>query len=384
LPRRLIFVPLKSNTLPILLALFAFAVLTQLIYFTVFLVAFKKKRPLKQSTGAPVSVIVCAHDEEQNLRELIPILLNQNYPDFEVIVVNDRSNDETYDYLLAETKGHPRLKMVNVKDTPSHVNSKKYAITLGIRAAANDWVLLTDADCRPVGSEWIASMSEQFEDDAQFVLGFSPYKRSPGFLNHFIRFETLITALQYLSFASAGNPYMGVGRNLAYRKSLFLEKKGFNHFQHVFGGDDDLFVNQHANGKNTRIQFSASSVTDSIPEKTWTCFFHQKVRHLSVGKRYKTSDKILLGLFKASWALTWLLGLLLPVLTFLDYRLAIAAGVGLILRWIFLAWSIQGITKKSGLTFDFWLVPVLDFVYPIYYISTGLVALFTKKVRWKS
>jgi cellulose synthase/poly-beta-1,6-N-acetylglucosamine synthase-like glycosyltransferase len=368
----------------ILLVIFGLAVLIQLIYFTVFLVAFKKKRPEKQATGVPVSVIVCAHDEEQNLKELIPILLNQNYPHYEVIIVNDRSNDETYDYLLAETKLHPQLKMVNVKDTPGHVNSKKYAITLGIRAASNDWVLLTDADCRPVSTDWISSMSEHFEESAQFVLGFSPYERRPGFLNHFIRFETLITALQYLSFASAGNPYMGVGRNLAYRKSLFLEKKGFNNFLHVFGGDDDLFVNQHANGRNTRIQFSSSSLITSIPKTTWTDFFYQKVRHLSVGKRYKSGHKTLLALFTGSWVLTWLVGLTLLALSFLDYRLAVLAAAAVILRWIFLVWSVQGIVKKGGLTFDLWLVPVLDFLYPIYYISTGLVALFTKKVRWKS
>jgi cellulose synthase/poly-beta-1,6-N-acetylglucosamine synthase-like glycosyltransferase len=370
--------------LPIsLIVVFVVVVVIQLIYWTLFLIAVSKKRAVSESSGEGVSVVVCAHDEENNLRQLIPSLLQQNYPKFEVIVVNDRSNDGTYDYLLEATKLHPKLKMVNVKDTPAHVNSKKYALTLGIRAAANDWVLLTDADCRPQTDEWIHTMSRSFNGKAQFVLGFSPYNATAGFLNHFIRFESLVTALQYFTFAIFNNPYMGVGRNLAYRKSLFLEKKGFNNLLHVTGGDDDLFVNLHANGNNTRVEFSATSLVTSIPEKTFRDFFHQKVRHLSIGKRYRFGHKLLLSAFNLSWILTWITGVWLILLGFTDYRLAIAGVSGIFLRWMLAIFSVRAIAKTSKLSFTFAIIPVLDFLYPIYYISTGLVALFTKKVRWK-
>lgn len=372
----------------ILVIVFFAAVAIQLFYLCLFLVAFSKKRQEIQQPFVPVSIIVCAHDEEQNLTELIPELLSQEYPEFEVIVVNDRSNDNTYDYLLEQTKVHSRLKMVNVKDTPEHVNSKKYALTLGIRAASYDWILLTDADCRPVSKQWIAKFSQSFDDQTQFVLGFSPYIQKSGFLNLFIRFESLITALQYLSFAWMKNPYMGVGRNLAYRKSLFLEKKGFNNYLHVMGGDDDLFVNQHAHGRNTKVQFHPEALVTSAPKTTWKSFFYQKLRHLSVGKRYKFKHKLLLGLFKLSWVLTLLIGL--PVLGVLLYNRTynellyqIIIGV-LVLRWVILAFCVGSITRKAGLRFTLWALPVLDFVYPIYYISTGLVASLTKKVRWKT
>jgi hypothetical protein len=223
-------------------------------------------------------------------------------------------------------------------------------------------------------------MSEEFQDSTQFVLGFSPYQEMPGFLNLFVRFESLITALQYFSFALAKNPYMGVGRNLSYRKSLFLEKKGFNNYQHVIGGDDDLFVNLHANGKNTRVQIHPESVVYSIPEKTWKSFFYQKVRHLSVGKRYKFKHKFLLALFHLTWILTWFVGLPLAVLY--TYYYAIIAA--LVIRIGLLIWSIYVITKRTAQPYKLWAVPVLDFLYPFYYISTGLVALVTKKVRWKN
>jgi glycosyltransferase involved in cell wall biosynthesis len=365
--------------LQILLIIFSVAVFAQLIYLIVFLAAFNKKQQHHERTSPAVSIVVCAHDEEANLRELIPILLQQNYASFEVIIVNDRSNDNTYDYLLELTNSNPQVKMVNVKSVPENMNSKKYALTLGIRAAVNDWILFTDADCRPVSNRWLAEMSTGFSATNQFVLGFSPYQPAPGFLNAFIRFESFITGLQYLSFGLLKKPYMGVGRNMAYRKSLFLEKKGFNHFLHVLGGDDDLFVNQHANGKNTSVVVTPDAIVYSIPERTFTGFFYQKLRHLSVGKRYRAGDKFNLGIFKISWILTLFIGLALCVV-FPMFYVIIAV---LLVRLSLLTWAIHRLVKSGGLTFNYWWIPVLDLLYPIYYLSTGLVALFTKKVRWK-
>jgi glycosyltransferase involved in cell wall biosynthesis len=163
-------------------------------------------------------------------------------------------------------KRRSRLKMVNIDSTPAHVNGKKYAITLGIKAAKHDWILLTDADCRPNNEQWIRVVSERCSEDKNFVLGYSAYEKRPGFLNLFIRFETLLTAIQYIGFALAGNPYMGVGRNLAYRKSVFLENKGFNNFLSVTGGDDDLFVNQHATAKNTAVVLGRRCTCEFVPK----------------------------------------------------------------------------------------------------------------------
>jgi glycosyltransferase involved in cell wall biosynthesis len=364
----------------ILVIVFFAALCIQLIYLIIFIAAFGKTKAVTTTGNIPLSVIVCAHDEETNLRELIPALLSQNYSSFEVIIVNDRSNDNTYDFLLEETKRDLRLKMVNVKAVPDHVNNKKYALTLGIRAAANDWIVFTDADCRPVSQNWLSKMSEQASAESKFVLGFSPYMAAPGFLNLFIRFESLMTALQYLSFALLKNPYMGVGRNLAYRKSLFLEKKGFNNYLHIMGGDDDLFVNQHATGKNTKVQIHPESIIYSVPKTTWKSFFHQKVRHLSVGKHYKFGHKLLLALFNLSWIVTWFLGI--PLAIFYSYYYVIIAG--LVLKLILLVFAVRALVRRTKLSFKYWAIPLLDFLYPFYYISTGLVSLLTKKVRWKS
>jgi cellulose synthase/poly-beta-1,6-N-acetylglucosamine synthase-like glycosyltransferase len=378
--------------LQILIVVFLVAVGIQLLYLVIFLLAFSRKKPSPNPDRIPVSVVVCAHDEAHNLKELIPLLLSQDYPEFEVLIVNDRSNDSTYDYLLEETQKHTRLRMVDVKSTPERVNGKKYGITLAIKAAVHDWILLTDADCRPNSDQWIRSMSQHFTKDTQFVLGLSPYSRRPGLLNRFIRFETLLTAIQYFAFGWLGNPYMGVGRNLAYRKSLFLEKKGFNNFLHVTGGDDDLYVNMHARGKNTRLEISADSQTTSIPETSWKSFYQQKIRHLSVGKRYRFLHRFLLGLFGLSWIITWLSCVLLAICILASFTgllepIAIEnylVAVPFVLRWIFLILIFNTLLKKASLKFALWTIPALDFIYAIYYLSTGLVTLTTKKIRWRN
>jgi len=347
---------------------------------------------MRPAGEVPVSVVICAHDEVENLRALIPMLLSQDHPEFEVIVVNDRSNDATFDYLLEATSQDPRLRMVDVKEAPQRVNGKKYGLTLGIKAAKHDWILLTDADCRPASNHWISSMSRCFTDRTTFVVGFSPYMSRPGFLNRFIRFEAILTAIQYFAFGWLKNPYMGVGRNLAYRKSFFLKEKGFNNFLHVTGGDDDLFVNLHARGSNTALQLAPESHMWSIPKTTWRAVYKQKVRHVSVGKRYRFSHRFLLGLFSTTWIATW--ATWIPLVAWaatwfewpassdkLETYLILAPFV---VRWILLLLLFRRMLKKASLAFSLWTLPLLDFIFAIYYLSTGLVALTTKKIRWRN
>lgn len=352
----------------------------QLVYLGMFIYAFSKSAQNPQATVmAPVSVVIAAHDEEHNLRELIPLLLQQQHPAFEIIVVEDRCNDGTYDYLLEATRHHQNLKMVRVAQKPDHINGKKYALTLGIKAAKYGWVLLTDADCRPLSKNWIAQMSSQITDQAQLILGYSPYQKLPGLLNAFIRFESCLTGIQFIGLALLGKPYMGVGRNLAYRKLLFLENKGFNRYLSVTGGDDDLFVNEHATGANTVVCLGPEAIVESKPKTTWREFYYQKLRHLFVGKSYKVKDKIVLGSFSLTWILTWLLAL--PVSTVSPWALVIWGAF--LLRWIMMIYLFHQAPIRLGSSFEAWKTPFLDFIYTFYYLVAGAVALVSKKVRWK-
>jgi Glycosyl transferase family 2 len=354
----------------------------QIAFFATLLIAFLRKRNMiiDVDKPIPISIIVCAHDEHQNLQELLPLLLTQAYDQFEVLIVNDRSNDGTLDWLLAETKKHERLKMVNVEHKPEHINGKKYGITLAVRAAQYEWLVFTDADCRPASAQWLKAMSNSFSESTQFVLGVSSYSKQKSWLNLFIRFEAVVTAFQYIGFALCQLPYMGVGRNLCYRKSLFMNTKGFSDVLSITGGDDDLFVNKHANKTNTQVAIAPEALVHSIPKITWGDFFQQKIRHLAVGKKYKFKHRFLLGIIMLSWVFVWPLGIALLVAS----KLLLTVAAILLARVILGTVSLHIATKHWGEKFESAYFIGLDIIYSIYYLTTGSVALVTKKIRWKS
>ncbi len=327
----------------------------------------------------PVSIIVCARNEEKNLRELVPRLLDQDHPEFEVIIVLDRCFDQSLDFLKSLEPQHPNLRTLIVDYVPDQFHPKKFGLTLAIKGAKYEWVLLTDADCRPGSNQWASHMANQFESGADFVLGYSPYERKATFLNHFIQYETFITGFEYLAFALLRMPYMGVGRNLAYRKSLFLKAKGFNAFQGVTGGDDDLFVQHHARPTRSRIALQEEATTLSKPKTSWRAYWKQKRRHLSVGKFYRKSV-ILRHIWKSNIHLgLWLSFITLAILNFSPeivwpVMLSIFAMKGL-LFW----WSAQ----KMGQGYQYWITPILDFTYAFFIPVTGIIAFFRKNIPWR-
>lgn len=279
-------------------AVFGFSLLTQLIfYFFIYSrVSFSNKKKPAVNDQPPVSVIICAKNEEENLRNFLPKILEQDYPVFEVIVVNDCSHDNT-ENLLDDLKSRYRhLKSTLIKEDPKFDHGKKLALTIGIKAASYDYLLLTDADCEPVSKKWLALMQRNFSREKSIVLGYGGYFRENGFLNNLIRYETMFIGMQYLGFAKFGFPYMGVGRNLAYKKDVFFKNKGFANHLHLLSGDDDLFIQQVAAKNNTTVEYSVEAHTRSIPKKTLHSWFRQKQRHLTTGIHYKGSIKFLIAL----------------------------------------------------------------------------------------
>lgn len=299
--------------------------LIQLFYYLYFFrrVAYYKASPVRQqSRQHPVSVIVCARDEDENLARNLPGLLVQNYATtHEVIVVNDNSLDDTK-YILAELKKTFKgLQVIDLSQEAKLIAGKKYPLSIGIKEAKHEVLLLTDADCVPASEHWLYKMQSAFSNGVEVALGYGAYTKAPGFLNKAIRFETFHTALQYFGYALAGKPYMGVGRNLAYRRQVFLRNKGFSSINHIPSGDDDLFINQVANKHNTAVMLDPESFTLSAPKATWREWRRQKARHYSTGKFYKASHKFLLGLYTASFFFFY--PLLVVSLIFFDWRFAL-------------------------------------------------------------
>ncbi|MGF1636649.1 MAG: glycosyltransferase [Cyclobacteriaceae bacterium] len=354
--------------------------LTFLIYLVLsILFSVYKPQHIDEGYLPPVSIVIAARNACDKLKILIPKLLDQKYPELEVVLVNDRSTDETYETYIVEAKENLRLKFINIEETPAHINEKKFAITLGIRAAKSDIILLTDADCEPIHENWVSRMIQPFKDEkVMFSLGYSQYNVKKGFLNGFIRFETMLTAFTYFGLALVGLPYMGVGRNLAYRKSFFLSKNGFGRFQSILGGDDDLFVNQYASRKNTKVVMHFEATTFSEPKTSLGDFIIQKTRHLSVGKHYKNTDKLILGLIlllKYAFFGTFVAAL---ALQFKPIEVVICFIIAMLTYLI----SLYILKQKTGDPSKPWLIPVFDVLYLFYYIFILLKVKLTRKVKW--
>jgi len=288
-------------------------VIQLLFYFGVFArVAFFKQKEEKKANQEPVSVIICARNERDNLLEFLPRYFSQNYTQYEIIVVNDGSFDDSQDVLKAFALQHKNLKIVTVPDTDRFFGSKKFALTLGIKAAQYEQVLLTDADCYPLSDNWIVEMSA-YSNTKKIILGVGNYRKEKGLLNRLIRFETFYTAIQYLGFAIAKMPYMGVGRNLAYHQELFFKNKGFASHQHILSGDDDLFINEVATSKNVQVVLTENSQTISTPKTSYKMWIRQKKRHFTTGKHYRFKHQLMLGLLQLSQMLFFTLFIVLLI-----------------------------------------------------------------------
>jgi glycosyltransferase involved in cell wall biosynthesis len=327
--------------------------------------------------GPPVSIIVCAHNERENLKKLIPELLNQKYRDFELIIADDRSNDGSFDYFSDLYKGESRFRMIRIEATPIGINPKKYALTKAIESANLDWVLLTDADCIPVSSNWITQMTLVITENKKIVIGYSPYEQRSGFLNMLIQYETLYTAIQYLSFTMAGIPYMAVGRNVLYQKALFFENNGFSSHAHITGGDDDLFIRDVATKNNVACCLSKESYVYSKPKENFNDWFIQKRRHLSVGVKYRLKHKIVLGVqLLAHIGFYSLLCLVFIRDIELTFLILMIRSLGFMLIFVLIARKLSSISKWI------WLLLVIDVVFIFIYLLITTSIVFYKRIKW--
>ena len=301
-------IPIPDFLQLIIFCCFCAVVTIQLCYY---LFIFRRlatyKAPEKtESQEYPVSVIVCARDEAENIARNLPGILVQQYrTTHEVIVVNDNSTDETKFLLDEFKKSFKNINPIALTQEAKMIPGKKFPLSMGIKSSKYEVVLLTDADCVPASEHWIQKMQDAYHDDVQIVLGYGAYHKTHGLLNKLIRFETFHSALQYFSFALAGMPYMGVGRNLSYKKELFFNNKGFSAINHIPGGDDDLFINKVATKDNTAIAIDPEAHTLSEPKKSFTEWQKQKYRHYTTSKYYKGKHKFWIGLYTFTQVLVY-------------------------------------------------------------------------------
>jgi len=327
----------------------------------------------------PVSVIICAKNEYQNLLRNLPLVLEQDYPDYEVIVVNDASDDDSIELLNSLARKYSHLRIFDLERNLNFFSGKKFPLALGIKSAKHEILLLTDADCRPSSPQWIRKMQNHYSSGAEVVLGYGAYKKTVGFLNQLIRYDAFLVAMQYFSFALSGKPYMGVGRNLSYKRELFYRAKGFTSHYKLQSGDDDLFINKVANRKNTRIEFTPESHTVSMAKTSFIQWVFQKRRHYTTASYYRPAFKFLLALGYLTKLLLYLSFIALMILQYNWLIALIAFSVFFVSHWIILA-SCTNRMKENDLAV---LSPVLEIfllaLIPFIYFSN----LLYKQERWK-
>jgi glycosyltransferase involved in cell wall biosynthesis len=362
-------------------AVFCLVILTQVVYYLFFFRRLAYYRPSSKfhSEERPVSIIICARDEADNIVKNLPGVLVQNYSTtHEVILVNDNSFDDTK-YLIDELKKtFKNLVPVELTQEAKLIAGKKFPLSMGIKSAKYETLLLTDADCIPASENWLKLMQDGFRSTTEIVLGYGAYNKQNSFLNKVIRFETFHSALQYLSYALAGLPYMGVGRNLSYKRDVFFRNKGFSSINQIPGGDDDLFINQVATKENTAIVIDHEAHTLSDPKMNWSEWFTQKFRHYSTAKYYKGKHKILLALYSATQFLTYPLAIASAI--FFNWWMALSVFViRLGLQAVIFYRSMKKLNEKDL----FPMFILLDLWMCLYYLLF-LPALFKQpKNKWK-
>ena len=273
---------------------------------------------------------------------------------------------------------HANIKIVNVKNNEAFWGNKKYALTLGIKAAKNEHLLFTDADCKPVSKLWIQTMVQQFSKSKTIVLGYGKYRTRKTFVNLLVRFETLLTAIQYFSYAKLGSPYMGVGRNLAYTKSEFFKTNGFIKHIQVRSGDDDLFIQEAATKNNTSFTLNPESFTVSNPPLTLKEWFRQKRRHVSTSTYYKFKHQFFLGLFFMSKFLFYFSTILLFFL--MSWKI-ITPIVTIYFITFYLVFGVSAKKMKERKLVFF--LPFLDVFLLLFQFSIFISNTFSKPTHWK-
>lgn len=324
--------------------------------------AFHKARPeLLSDELKPVTIVIAARNESQNLFTHLPFIMEQDYPEFEVIVINHQSLDDSQYILEAYALQYPNLKIIKVERSQHLKYGKKLPLTIGIKGAKYENLLLTDADCKPNSDQWIKSMTRHFTNKKQIVMGYGPYIKEKGLLNKVIRFDTAWIAMNYFSFAKFGMPYMGIGRNLGYTKSVFNSVDGFKSHYALSSGDDDLFIQDAARKKNYTINIDPDSFCYSKGSSSWKRWFKQKSRHYTTSEKYRVIKKLMLGIYPLTMLImTTSFVILMFDSNFRWLSLAIYAFV-LIIKWIILGRSFKKLHESKFIA----LLPLLDLIYSL-------------------
>lgn len=351
----------------------------QAFYWVLFIrIALFKNNSIKPGVGG-ISVVICARNEYESLKGNLHFILEQDYPDFEVVVVNWASDDDSAFLLSNLGDQYPNLKIVEIRENLNFFSGKKFPLSIGIKSAKNEMIIVTDANCRPVSRHWLTLLRSEFTGTTEVLLGYGAYEKRRGLLNKLIRFDTAYIAFRYLSCALAGIPFMGVGRNMGYLKSLFYRNQGFISHYRITSGDDDLFINKVAKRNNTRIILHPDSFTVSESPQTFRQWMIEKKGHLSTARFYRSGHRLLFGAYSLSMFLFYLLFVVLLAMNYNTVLILPLFCLRLIAQ-IFIFYKCMARLKEKDLI---WFVPFFEVAMLVINFMASVSNLFSKSYRWK-
>ncbi|MDH6305552.1 glycosyltransferase involved in cell wall biosynthesis [Parabacteroides sp. PF5-5] len=343
----------------------------QLLYYLV-----SYSRPYKKAKTAdnqisldsypPVSVIVYAKNESYNLQKYLPSLLVQDYPWYEVIVINDGSTDESDDVLKRLENEYKHLYHTFIPQESKYLSRRKLSLTIGIKAAKHDILLFTEANCQPLSNEWIKSMVCNYTNQTSIVLGYCAYKENSSFFHKLVGYDNLLSGLQYISSALKNNPFSANGRNLSYKKKLFFEHKGYSHSLSLHAGDDDLFINEASTGENTRVKYTPESMTEMAPFERFAMWKEMKISRAATQHHYQGKQLLFYRMEKVSFFLFLLLVIASVILGILGNPLTALVGVllyaiSLIVKYVVLNKAARMLQQKISAAS----LPLLEITQPL-------------------
>ncbi len=344
----------------------------------------RKSKKIQQTESLghsqPISVVVYAKNESENLRKHLPALLTQDYPEYEIIVVNDGSTDESDNVLKAFELEYGHLYHTYIPEDAKYLSRKKLALTVGIKAAKHNIILFTEANCEPLSNRWIASIAGSYKAETDIVLGFCAYQHTKGFIHKLIAYDNLVNGLRYISSTLTRHPFTGNGRNLSYRKELFFQHKGYYKSLALHAGDDDLFINESATKKNTEVVYTPDSITQMSKIEYMRVWKEIKVSRAATQRFYKGCTLSFYRLEEISYIL-FLLGLIAAVVIGLygNWLISAFAGLLFILRYITKAIVLHKSSKMLQQRPTTGLLFILEFVQILYNLYARIYRIFRGK-----
>ncbi|MBP6065543.1 glycosyltransferase [Bacteroides sp.] len=345
-------------------------------------VACRKEEIHFTSECLPLSVVICARNESENLLRNLPSVLEQDYPNFEVVVINDGSTDESTQVLSDLEEKYPHLYHSFTPESARYISRKKLALTLGIKASKHNWLVFTEANCQPVSNQWLRLMARNFTPRTEIVLGYNSYERGKGWRHRYIAFDSLFNSLRYLGFALAGRPYMGMGRNMAYRKELFFNKKGYSSHLNLQRGEDDLFINQIATPTNTRVETDSNAVIRMRAIERHKDWKEEKMSYLATSRCFKGFQRYLLGFETTSRLLFYATFIATLVFSIMNLHY-LTTGIALFL--FFIRYLTQAIvinktaTDMNDARHFYLTLPLFDLIQPLKSLHYRLYRLYRGK-----